>query len=197
MKKLDADAKQPFPYSEQSHAVQFYTDDTFLLDGLCEFVRDALTEGEPVVLVVTKKHRNGLTKRLRECGVDVSEAMKTNRVMVLDAAETLSKFMDGKSPNQRRFFSVVGSIIRRAESHGDIKHKRVAVFGEMVALLWAEKKFEAAIRLEQLWNELSKTHFFYLRCAYPVSGFQGKLKGEPYAAVCAEHSTVIPTEGYA
>jgi len=39
------------------------------------------------------------------------------------------------------------------------------VFGEMIALLWADKKFEAAIRLEQLWNELSKTHFFDLRCA--------------------------------
>jgi hypothetical protein len=60
-------------------------------------------------------------------------------------------------------------------------------------VLWAEKNFDAAIRLEQLWNELAKRISFYLPCAYPGSGFQG----EPYCAVCAEHSAVEPAEDVA
>jgi hypothetical protein len=64
MKKSDPDLAQQLPYNEQAHSVLFYTDDAFLLVGLCQFVRAALTEEESVVLVVTKKHRNGLAKRL-------------------------------------------------------------------------------------------------------------------------------------
>ena len=73
----------------------------------------------------------------------------------------------------------------------------MAVFGEMVALLWADKKFQAALRLEQLWNELGRTHSFYLRCAYPASGIQDEQNGEPYAAICGEHSTVMLAEARA
>ena len=66
----------------------------------------------------------------------------------------------------------------------------------MVALLWAEGRCEAALRLEQLWNELAKTHSFYLRCAYPMSGFYREGHGDPLLKICAEHSSVIPVESY-
>ena len=62
---------------------------------------------------------------------------------------------------------------------------------EMVAVLWEQKKYDAAVRLEQLWNELARTHSFYLCCAYPASEFQGELKTERYAAICAEHADVV------
>jgi hypothetical protein len=78
-------------------------------------------------------------------------------------------------------------LIRCAES----KHKGVVLFGEMVALLCAAGRMNAAIELEQLWNELAQTHSFRLRCAYPMTE---ELKGEPYAAICAEHSAVLSAE---
>jgi hypothetical protein len=68
----------------------------------------------------------------------------------------------------------------------------VVVFGEMVAVLWKQKKYNSALLLEQLWNELAKTQFFFLRCAYPAKGFRGDMKGEPYHTICAEHSVVFP-----
>jgi hypothetical protein len=61
----------------------------------------------------------------------------------------------------------------------------------MVALLCARGNVNAAIELEQLWNELAQTHSFRLRCAYPMTE---ELKGEPYAAICAEHSAVLSAE---
>jgi len=176
----------------ESHIVQFYTNDAFLVDCLSQFVCSGLGAGEAVIVITTKKHREGLMRSLEVRGIDVTGAVEQGRCIVLDAAETLSKFMDGDLPNERKFQSVIGSLIRKAET--TVPGQRVAVFGEMVGLLWEKKKFNAALRLEQLWNELSKTHFFYLRCAYPTSGFQGKQKGEPYSAICAEHSVVIPAE---
>jgi signal transduction histidine kinase len=66
----------------------------------------------------------------------------------------------------------------------------------MVALLWAQGKCDAAIQLEQLWNDLAVTYSFDLRCAYPMSLFGRAGDSELFAKVCATHSHVIPAESY-
>jgi PAS domain S-box-containing protein len=66
----------------------------------------------------------------------------------------------------------------------------------MVALLWAEGNQDAALELEQLWNRLADTHSFHLHCAYPISLFASQADAESIAAVCGEHSGVIPAEQY-
>jgi PAS domain S-box-containing protein len=115
--------------------------------------------------------------------------------VALDAADTLSKFMRDGSPDPRAFANVVGGVFDRARAVAGVG-PRVAAFGEMVALLWAEGKPEAAIQLEQLWNDLAQTHSFSLRCAYPITGFNRDQDGEPFARICAAHSGVIPEESY-
>jgi PAS domain S-box-containing protein len=50
--------------------------------------------------------------------------------------------------------------------------------------------------LEQLWNDLAKTHVFSLRCAYPIGSFGHEQDTEPFLKICAEHSGVIPSESY-
>ena len=119
----------------------------------------------------------------------IGEATKEARLTILDPDEALSKFMGPIGPNRERFLVRLGDTVRRAEA-SVVKNGRVVVFGEMVAVLWAQGKYEAAIRLEELWNELAQTHSFYLCCAYPASEFQ-ELKGEPYAMICAEHTQVV------
>lgn len=178
-------------FPDRAHVVQFYTDDRVLLDGLGASLGNALEAGESVIAVMTKSHQKGFVKRLAGRGIDISEASDQGRLAMLDASETLNRFMDSDGPNRQQFLREIGSVIRRAEKAADVKGKRVVVFGEMVAVLWKEKKQEAAIRLEQLWNELARTHFFHLRCAYPAKSFKGKTKAEPYATICAEHSVVL------
>jgi hypothetical protein len=177
---------------DPAHVVQFYTTDRFLLDSLGASLGNALKAGESVVVVMTKAHQKGLLKRLSGQGIDLDRFTKQGRFVILDATEALGKFMDSHGPNRQRFLREFGNVIRKAEAAADVKHRRVVVFGEMVAVLWKQKKYDDAIRLEQLWNELARTHFFYLRCAYPAKAFQGEMKGEPYHTICAEHSVVFP-----
>jgi PAS domain S-box-containing protein len=66
----------------------------------------------------------------------------------------------------------------------------------MVALLWKNGKESAAIRLEELWNELQKKHSFALFCAYPMSECTREAHAEPFRGVCTAHSRVIPAESY-
>jgi DNA-binding NarL/FixJ family response regulator len=168
----------------RNHEVQFYSDEASFLVSLTRFVEAALETGSTVIVVATESHRRGLRQGLQARGVDIVAVDKQERFISLDAAEVLSTFMEDGGPSRDRFLSAIAPLIRCAE----IKHKRVVLFGEMVALLCAEGRMKAAIELEQLWNELAQTHSFRLRCAYPMTE---ALKGEPYATICAEHSAVL------
>jgi len=179
-----------------AHTVQFYAEDASLLDGLGRFIGSAIGAGDGAIVIATKAHRDGLAQRLQADGLDVKVAQKHGRYVALDAAETLSAFMVDGFPDATRFTQVMGPVVSGAKAASRSEHSRVAAFGEMVALLWAEGRCAAALRLEQLWNELSKTHSFYLRCAYPMSGFYREGHGDPLLKICAEHSSVIPVESY-
>jgi PAS domain S-box-containing protein len=178
-----------------SHSVQFYEDDAIFIDGLSEFVGSALGTGGACVVIATKGHRERLAARLGEWGIDLSVAANSLRYLSLDAQATLAKFMVEGWPNEERFWSVIEPVLLQARVGLGRKTGPVVAFGEMVALLWAEGKCEAAIRLEQLWNELAGRHAFSLRCAYPMGCF-GEAHGDLFRQICAEHTAVIPTENY-
>jgi signal transduction histidine kinase len=177
---------------EAEHFVQFYETDAFLLNSLSGFIGTGLSAGEAGIIVATPAHREGLEEHLQASGLDIVTARASGQFVMLDADETLSRFMLDGSPDARRFAEVVGGIITRAAAG----RRRVRIFGEMVALLWAEGNYDAAIRLEELWNDLRKTHAFVLCCAYPINGFGGAANAAPLNDVCAEHARVIPAESY-
>ena len=181
---------------QQAHIVQFYENDDFLISEVSRFVGTALGSGDSGIVIATKAHRDGIAQRLASLGLDTSVAIAQGRYVALDAAETLAKFMTAGQPDAELFTRVIGEVIERTRKAAGRADGRVAAFGEMVALLWAEGKKEAAIRLEQLWNSLAETHAFSLRCAYPLEGFSQRNYSEPFLRICAEHSSVLPAESY-
>ncbi|MGI8981071.1 MAG: MEDS domain-containing protein [Pirellulaceae bacterium] len=178
---------------ESDHFVQFYENDDYLIDSVSGFVGAGLTQGKASVVIATAEHRDALQRKLAACGVQISQAESAGQYILLDAAETLAKFMVDGSPDPQRFKDTVGAVIAQLASG----ERRIHAFGEMVALLWADGNREAAIRLEELWNELSKQHRFALFCAYPIQGFDDETQAEPFRGVCSCHSRVIPAESYA
>ena len=178
--------------SGAEHFVQFYETDGFLLDSLSGFIGAGLSAGEAVIVVATQAHREGLEERLRANGLDARAAQASGQFIQLDAAELLSQFMFDGAPEAERFAEVVGGLITRVAEG----RPRVRIFGEMVALLWAEGNRAAAISLEELWNKLHEQHPFWLFCAYPLQGFDGEGLAEPLGLVCSTHSNVVPAESY-
>jgi len=183
-------------HDPSGHVVQFYADDTFLLDALSRFIGTALGGGDAAIVIATKEHREGLAQRLKTRGFDLNKAFVQGRYVPLDATETLARFMVNSKPDAARFAEIIGGLVAGAKTAAGGEQPRVAAFGEMVALLWAAGNPGAAIRLEQLWNDLAKQHSFALRCAYPMGAFDKAEHTEPFLQICGEHSAVIPSEGY-
>ena len=99
-------------------------------------------------------------------------------------------------PDRDAFQAVIGSLTDRVVTRVGGDHARVAVFGELVALLAADGHHAAVIDLEHMWNDLLQTRPFRLLCAYPLGVFPRSGDGEAFGAICASHSRVVPTEDY-
>jgi PAS domain S-box-containing protein len=186
-----------FPaHDRDGHSVHFYEEESALLAELVRFIGSALVGGDAAVVVATKAHRENIAQLLNARGLSVAAAANEGRYVALDAAETLSKFMVNDLPDAQLFRDLFSRVILQAKAAVAISEPSLAVFGEMVALLWADGKEGAAIQLEQLWNDLAKSHSFSLCCAYPMNSFYREENAEPFARICAEHSLVIPTASY-
>ena len=182
-------------HEQRAHTVQFYSEDEVLLDEVSRFIGTALGAGDAAIVIATPAHREGLAQRLSQRGLDISRLASEGRFVALDAAETLSKITTYGFPDRSRFTELIGGQIVSAQKRTE-REQPVAIFGEMVALLWAEGRSTAVLQLEGLWNEIAKTHSFCLRCAYPIGSFYREEHGEPFLKICGQHSVVIPGEHY-
>ncbi|MEA2514000.1 MAG: hypothetical protein QOJ59_3487 [Thermomicrobiales bacterium] len=178
------------------HTLQFYEADPALLDHLTHYIGAALAAGDAAVVIATEEHRRGLAERLLARGLDIVHAASQGRYISLDAAETMAICVPDGMPDAARFAELVGGVLTRATAAATGKQPRVAVFGELVALLTGQGRYEAALQLEGLWNDLAKTHAFSLHCAYPISTFGREEHGGSIAQICAAHSHVMPAESY-
>ena len=185
------------PASDQpKHIVQFYQDDIFLIDAVSGFVGSALAAGDATVLIATAAHREGVEQVLRKRGLEIGQAARQGRFLALDATETLAKFMVNGLPDEERFKKVIGAQLAQAAASVVGERRRIAAFGEMVNILWATGNYEAALRLEQLWNQLAREHSFSLLCAYPIAGFNSAKHTDAFLKICAEHTAVFPSESF-
>lgn len=168
---------------ECDHVVQFYEDDHFLIDKVAAFIEDPGAPHHASIVIATASHHAAIQRRLSAKG----------RVMALDADVTLDEFMVHGRTDAGRFFAFMGNILAPITDEG---RKPVRIFGEMVAQLWARGQYEAALELEELWNQLAGQFPFLLLCAYPIRGFSAPEHLSRFNSICASHSVVCPTESY-
>jgi anti-sigma regulatory factor (Ser/Thr protein kinase) len=169
------------------HVVQFYASDAELFERVGSHLADALRSGAVAIVLASPRHAHGFAAWMAASGVDVDAAVAEGAYRVLDAAETLERFLVNGHPDARRFGDVVGEHVRSAAATG----RPVYAYGEMVALLWDDGRVNAAIELETLWNDLGLSVPFSLFCAYPSSSVTGEAQAELLSQVCCLHTAVV------
>jgi diguanylate cyclase (GGDEF)-like protein len=174
------------------HQVEFYETEAFLVDTVCDFATQALRRQDAVIVVATADHRRRFACALASNGIDVHAEVAAGRYVALDASALLQEFMVGGTPHAERFAGAVGAVMDQAAADG----RHISVYGEMVALLYADGDVASAIALEDHWNDLAACRRFSLLCAYPLSLFDDESSAEAFKRICDQHSHVIPTESY-
>jgi len=108
-----------------------------------------------------------------------------------DAEEVLAAIMDGDLPSPQRFEQVVGGLIDDVALR--FPDRTTRAFGEMVDVLWRRGQEEAAIALEELWNELAATRSFSLLCGYHLDIFDIDVQAS-LPAIFGAHSQTRPVD---
>ena len=171
----------------RDHVVLFYEDDTQLVRTVARYLFNGLTAHEHVVVAATASHVEAFEATLGRAGIDVAEARSTGQLVMVDAAEAMSRFMVDGWPDAQAFNAEMDELVRRADDSGC----RVRVYGEIVALLWDAGQVAAAVELEALWNELGREVAFSLFCAYPAQSVVGDDHEDSFRHLCHCHSGVV------
>ena len=172
------------------HEVQFYSNESVFLNTFANFITPIIKSGDVVIVTASERHRNELASVLQSRGVDVTSAAAEGYYVAIDPAEPLSGFMVNDVPNRDRFFKVASDVVERAANSAKSKHSRISACGEVAPTLWAQGKADAAIRIEQLWDEIVRRYDLDTLCAYPLAHFHGKKGEMMFKKICAEHTTV-------
>ena len=145
-------AARPTPAPE--HFVHFYQEDSHLYTSVGRFLQEGLECGDGLVVVATAEHREGLCGALTDAGLDVAFARERGDLTLLDAEETLSRFLVGDlargTLDADAFERVIGGVVDRAAS--GVVRRSVRAYGEMVALLFKQGNVGATAELEELWT---------------------------------------------
>jgi DNA-binding NarL/FixJ family response regulator len=179
------------PKVTHSHGVHFYSDDAAFLLGFACFVEAALHAGNPVIVVATESHRNGLFQTLLALGIDGAAAMQQGLYTSLDVYEVLSTFMVNDLPDSAQFLNVFGDLLSSTLKAAKARHPRVAACGEFAPTLLAQGKVAAAIQVEHLTDEVARAREVDILCGYVLTRFQREQESHIYERICAEHSAVL------
>jgi signal transduction histidine kinase/CheY-like chemotaxis protein len=174
------------------HVVQFYEREQSLYELVGRFLLEGLEAGESLMVIATPVHCQHFEAQLRKAGVDVEALRARGGLTTFDAEQTLSRFMVEGMPDRALFREVVAAALEKIPTGGA---GRVRGYGEMVDLLWRNGQDGAAVRLEELWNELCAEKSLVLLCAYDMIGFTGAAASEGLRKVRAQHAPAPSPEG--
>jgi hypothetical protein len=171
------------------HLVQFYDDECVLAKNVSHYLAEGLGRGEQLVVIATPGHRDAFTRELEEQGLEPAATIGQGRLLLLDAGETLAGFMVDGQPDSERFENTVGSLIRKLRAQAGDGELRA--YGEMVDLLWNAGHSSAAMRLEELWNDLLSVNRFSLLCAYQIDVFGKEFQTGVLDGVLCAHTHLV------
>src|SRR5688500_10931806 len=130
------------------HFVQLYQEVDGLAPAVARYVGTGLERGEAAIIIATPAHRAAFIAHIPGAHAAIDEG----RFHLLDAEDTLARFMANGMPQWQPFRESIGGLIAELR----LRYPTVRAYGEMVDVLWQRGEREAAIRLEQYWNELGR-----------------------------------------
>lgn len=174
--------------SARCHEVEFYSDDTAFVVGFTRFIEAALKSGSAVIVLATESHRQSLVERLRAGGLDMVAAVEQGRYISVDVADALSDFIS--KDDRASYLKAAGQLIATAAKAAGGERPRVAACGECAPTLWELGEADAAVELEQLWDEIARSYDVDILCGYVLNSFQREQQGHIYEKICAMHSAI-------
>lgn len=192
--KLNLSLKPLGMFGNQSHRIdrgdhicEFYETADELANCICDFVVPGITRGDGIILVATSSNLDKFQTALERRSIDVHRAKSVQKLIMMDAHETLNSFMVNGMPDPDKFEKNVGKLVTDFK----MKYPRFRAFGEMVNILWENNNLEGALKLEGMWTQLNDKLGFSMLCGYSNQKFKNRSNIEALNAICAAHTHIV------
>ena len=134
--------------------ILYYHDDNVLVDWVCDVLAAGLVAERPVVVIASSSRLHRLTESLLERGLDVGDALRSGRLVEVDADDVLDRLLvDDGTPDATAFEHILEDLLVPG---------RPWIYSEMSTLLWERGDIVSMLALEELWEQVLEREAFLL-----------------------------------
>ena len=169
------------------HIAQFHHHPETLAQSAFEFLEGGLRRGNSVVVIATPANTERLQARLTQAQFHIHALERSGQIRFLDAAQLLAELMVDGAPDRAKFLTAVRTILDRARIYG----RGTRVYGELAGMLWQDGKPQAAVQIEDLWNEVGRTLPFALYCGYVMNTQCEESYSGPIEELARTHNEIV------
>lgn len=152
------------------HEAVFYSSGELLVDAWASIAEDALTAGATFIVIGFDGRLDGLQATLEARGVNVARALRDGRYVSMTVADAIEQWIVDGRLDEARFWTSATSVMLAAARASTAEQPQVVACGECAPSLCSQGDAEAAIRLEQLWDQVAQTFHLDVFCGYASDG---------------------------
>jgi signal transduction histidine kinase len=176
---------------ENEHIVHFYERQDDLADRVADFLAEGLRRGGPALIVATEAHTRAIGAALEGKQIDLPAAIQSGRLTLLDARDVLASVTTAGMPDAAGFADRLGGAVTAAINSAP--HTGLRIYDEMIDVLWQTANAAAAVRLEDLWNDMADSRRFSLFSALAGRRDAEQARSEALAALEEAESAAART----
>lgn len=174
------------------HAHTFHThpDTNVWLDGVAHVLSEALHDGDVAAVALTPDHRDDLAVRLAQRHWNLADLETLGRYLVFDIDDASRRVIRNGRLDRDAVAEMIDALDRARGTCVGGPASRLVIVGEISVLLCRNGNFEAALDLEQLWDELTQPLPILTVCAYPEEWRDQSVPPDLMSAVWTHHGVV-------
>jgi CheY-like chemotaxis protein len=176
--------------NSDTHAVQVRGGDGSWLDGAADVLSSALRRGDTIATVLLESNRDALAVLMKQRRWNLASLGEQGRYLVFDAEAAATQVMRGACPDVDTLTGLVDVLERARTASGDGARSHLTIVGEIAPVLWRNGNPDAALEVERLWDELTRSLPILTICAYPMDYLGHDVMAAFSSDICAHHSVV-------
>ena len=171
-----------------THRLHLFDTPESLAATVTSFFVEGYRAGGNLLIVAKPQHRTAILAALQSAGCFPEDSHGRQRLVALDASETLDRITRRGVVDGRLFDAVVAPLVAQLAATG-----KLWIYGEVVELLAEEEDFAGAVRLEEMWNGLAARIPFTLLCGYSSAHFAPSSAKQALRDICGTHTHSVAT----
>jgi hypothetical protein len=173
-----------------THAVHFHRDDTSWLESVTDVLTRALHRGDLVATVLLESNRDQLALRMKERGWDPVDLQARARYLVFDAEEAATRIMQQGRVDSAAIAELVAALERGRTACVGGPRSHLTLAGGIAPVLCRRGNPAAALEVERVWDELTRSLPILTICAYPEGCLDRHRTPELVSSISAHHAVI-------